>query len=328
VPQLSSTGRSFSDLLRDHELAPLKAYEISTLQVNVGKYCNQACRHCHVDAGPHRVAEQMSEEIARQCIDVLRKHPCIHTLDITGGAPELNANFRWMVSEARVLNRKVIDRCNLTILFVPGQETLADFLAVQRVRIIASLPCYSAANVDKQRGSGVFERSIAALRELNARGYGKTDSGLEIDLVYNPPGPSLPPPQAALEADYKRELQTRFGIVFNRLLTITNMPIARFKTDLQQSSRLESYMDLLAQKFNPDACANVMCRSLISVGWDGRVYDCDFNQMLDMPLLNSQVSHIQDFDVHLLQRRQIRTAEHCLGCTAGSGSSCTGALKS
>jgi radical SAM/Cys-rich protein len=327
--QLSSVanGNSFSSLLRQHALPELHATEVTTLQVNVGKYCNQTCRHCHVDAGPHRVAEQMNAETADLVLDILLKHPTIRTLDITGGAPELNANFRRLVSRARELNREVIDRCNLTVLFVPGQEGLAEFLALNRVHIIASLPCYLEQNVDRQRGGGVFQQSIRALRLLNELGYGRPN-GPEIDLVFNTQGAGLPPPQAALEADYKRELHTRYGITFNRLLTITNMPIARFKNDLQQSARLDGYMDLLAHSFNPRACESVMCRSLISVGWDGRLYDCDFNQMLDLPLLNPSLGHLRDFDLHLLAKRRISSADHCLGCTAGAGSSCGGALKS
>jgi len=305
----------------------LRAERLTTLQINVGKLCNQVCRHCHVDAGPHRIAEQMSRETSELVVDVLRRHPQLETLDITGGAPELNANFRMLVRAAFELRRAIIDRCNLTVLFVEGQQDLAAFLAEHRVRIVASLPCYLEQNVDKQRGGGVYAQSIAALKLLNSLGYGASGSGLELDLVYNPLGPSLPPPQDALERDYKRELYARHGVVFNRLLTITNMPISRFRQDLQQSGRLGAYLDLLAENFNTAAVPGVMCRSLISVGWDGALYDCDFNQMLELPLAGSQRGHIRDFDFAALQQRRIRTADHCLGCTAGAGSSCNGALK-
>lgn len=315
----------FEDSLSRNGLPDLRAARVSTLQVNVGKYCNQTCRHCHVDAGPHRRAEQMSEETARLVIDVLARHSSLETLDITGGAPELNANFRFLVREARALRRQVIDRCNLTVMYQDGLRDLPQFLAEHRVHVIASLPCYLEENVDRQRGKGVFAASIAALKALNAVGYGDEARGLQLDLVFNPQGPSLPPPQAALEADYKRELG-KHGIVFNHLLTITNMPIARFKQDLLLSGKLERYVELLETKFNPVAVADVMCRTLLSVSWDGRLFDCDFNQMLELPLAERSLAHLRDFDLAALEQRRIRTAEHCLGCTAGAGSSCSGAL--
>lgn len=324
---LMSDRTRFDAQLAGAGCSELRAAEIATLQVNVGKLCNQACRHCHVDAGPHRTAEQMTRETAGQVLDVLRRHPQIATLDITGGAPELNANFRFLVRTAFALRRAIIDRCNLTVLFVEGQQTLPAFLAEHRVRIVASLPCYLEQNVDAQRGGGVFEKSIAALRILNGLGYGANDSGLELDLIYNPLGPSLPPPQDALERDYRRELHTRYGVAFNRLLTLANMPIARFRQDLQQSGRLAGYMELLARKFNAAAVPGVMCRSLISVSWDGFLYDCDFNQMLELPLSDPGRRRLRDFDFAALRQRRIRTAEHCLGCTAGAGSSCNGTLR-
>ena len=315
----------FDDCLTRSGHADLRAERISTLQVNVGKFCNQTCRHCHVDAGPHRIAEQMTHETARQVVDVLARHPSIETLDITGGAPELNPEFRYLVREAATLKRHVIDRCNLTVLFQDGQRELPQFLAAHRVHVIASLPCYSEENVDRQRGKGVFASSIAALKALNALGYGAENSGLTLDLVFNPQGPSLPPPQAALAADYKREL-AKLGVRFNSLLTITNMAIARFKLDLEHSGKLGKYVELLESKFNPASVDDVMCRTLISVSWDGRLFDCDFNQMLELPLAEKSSAHIRDFDLAALQQRKIRTAEHCLGCTAGAGSSCSGAL--
>jgi radical SAM/Cys-rich protein len=316
----------FDDCLARSNIESLRAVRIGTLQINVGKFCNQTCRHCHVDAGPHRVAEQMTHETAESIIGVLRRYPELATLDITGGAPELNAEFRYLVTEARALGRSVIDRCNLTVLALEAHADLAPFLAQHRVHIIASLPCYLEENVDKQRGSGVFAKSIAVLRQLNALGYGR-DENLPLDLVFNPQGAGLPPPQAALEQDYKRELRARHGIEFNRLLTITNMPIARFRDDLAASGKLDGYMELLETKFNPAAAGDVMCRSLISVGWDGRLFDCDFNQMLELPLESMQARHIRDFDLNALRQRRIRTGDHCLGCTAGAGSSCAGALK-
>ena len=316
---------SFDATIRQHKIEELRPLEISTLQVNVGKYCNQACRHSHVDAGPQR-KEMISRETAESVIDTLRRHAEIRTLDITGGAPELNPNFRYLATEARGLGREVIDRCNLTVLFVPGQQDLASFLSGLRIRIIASLPCYLEENVDKQRGGGVFQESIRALRLLNDLGYGHEGSALELDLIYNPLGPSLPPPQAALEADYHRELLARYGVCFNRLFTITNMPIARFKQDLANSGKLESYIQTLIENFNPHAVSGVMCRTLLSVGWDGRLYDCDFNQMLDLPLAEGQPAQIRDFNLELLRRRKIQTTMHCFGCTAGAGSSCNGAL--
>jgi radical SAM/Cys-rich protein len=303
----------------------LRAEGVTTLQVNVGKYCNQTCRHCHVDAGPHR-QEIMSVSTAEKVVSILRRYPEIETLDITGGAPELHAPFRYLVREARSLNRHVIDRSNLTVLFVAGQDDLAEFLANQRVRIIASLPCYLESNVDKQRGRGVYQQSIEAIRILNGLDYGGESSGLELDLVYNPIGPTLPPDQASLEADYKRELNSRFGIQFNRLFTLANMPIARFKSDLVQSGSMDAYMSKLVTNFNPASVDSLMCRSLISISWDGRVFDCDFNQMLELPVTLEGVSHVDNFDLNALKNRRIRTAEHCFGCTAGAGSSCTGAL--
>lgn len=268
----------------------------------------------------------MSLANIEKCLNILERHPEISTLDITGGAPELNTHFRYFAEKARAMRRRVIDRCNLTVFFVEGQCDLPNFLALKQMEVIASLPCYTAGNVDKQRGGGVFEASIEALKMLNAVGYGQDGSNLILNLVYNPLGPSLPPPQAELEADYKRELFGNFGIRFNRLFTITNMPISRFKFDLESRGKFAEYMRLLEGKFNSAAAAEVMCRDLISVGWDGRVYDCDFNQMLELPMLSNGSMTLDNFDALLLAERKIYTEAHCLGCTAGGGSSCGGSL--
>jgi len=300
------------------------AKSVTTLQVNVGKVCNQTCHHCHVDAGPQR-AESMTKDTIDQIIAVLDRTPQILTVDITGGAPEMNPHFEYLVQECRVRGRNVIDRSNLTVFYVKGKSHLPAFLAEQRVEIIASLPCYLEANVDQQRGQGVFNRSISALQELNTLGYGKEGTDLQLHLVYNPLGPSLPPPQQILEEDYKKELMSRHGIQFNRLLTITNMPISRFLNDLQESDQVDAYYALLEKSFNAVTVEDVMCRSLISIGWDGRLFDCDFNQMLDLPLHNVP-QRIADFNLSSLENRRIVVGSHCFGCTAGSGSSCGGTL--
>lgn len=305
-------------------LFPLRATGISVLQINVGKLCNQTCRHCHVDAGPDRI-ESMSRETAEHCMAALAATD-IPSVDLTGGAPELNPNFRWLVEQARLLNRHVMDRCNLTVLLLPSQQDLAGFLAAHQVEIVASLPYYRASQTDAQRGDGVFDKSIEAIRILNRLGYGQNGSGLALNLVYNPVGAFLPPKQEPTEALFKQELSTRFSITFNRLYTITNMPISRFLEFLVESGNYAGYMDRLANAFNPAAAAGVMCRSTLSVGWDGTLYDCDFNQMLDLPVDHGAPSHIRDFNPAQLHRRRIVTRNHCYGCTAGSGSSCGGAV--
>jgi radical SAM/Cys-rich protein len=317
----------FDQALADRGLAPLSACGIEVLQVNVGKVCNQTCRHCHVDAGPER-KESMSWETARQCLRVLAESD-IPTLDITGGAPEMNRNFRFLVGEAVRLGRRVIDRSNLTILEAPGFKDLPEFLARHGVEVVASLPCYLEENCDAQRGDGVFRQSIQALRRLNALGYGRPGSGLTLTLVYNPVGPSLPPPQAKLEEAYRRELSARYGVEFSQLFTITNLPISRFLADLLQSGQYESYMRKLVDAFNPAAADGVMCRTMLSVDWQGNLYDCDFNQMLELPLAGGQPRNVCDIDAAALQRlasRPVVTGRHCFGCTAGSGSSCQGSL--
>jgi radical SAM/Cys-rich protein len=312
----------FEQRMRVTGLAPLYATGITVLQINVGKLCNQTCAHCHVDAGPDR-REVMSPETADLCIGALAQTD-IPTVDITGGAPELCPSFRWLVERSKALGRHVIDRCNLTILLVPSQADLAEFLAKHEVEIIASLPYYRAEQTDAQRGDGVFDRSIAALRKLNALGYGKEGTGLRLNLVYNPVGAFLPPKQETIERQFKRELERQHGVVFNRLYTITNMPISRFLEFLLNTGNYEGYMERLANAFNPSAATGVMCRYTLSVGWDGTLYDCDFNQMLELPVAHGAPRHIRDFDPAALHTRRIVTCNHCYGCTAGSGSTCSG----
>jgi len=304
-------------------LSPLHATGITVFQINVGKLCNQTCRHCHVDAGPDR-KEIMTRETAELCIAALAQTD-IPTVDITGGAPELNPNFRWLVEQAKRLGRHVMDRCNLSVLLLPSQEDLAEFLAHHQVEVIASLPYFRPSQTDAQRGEGVFDKSVEALRLLNKAGYGREDSGLVLNLAHNPVGAFLPPKQDAIEAQFRRELSRQYGIVFNRLYTITNMPISRFLAFLVESGNYEGYMERLANAFNPAAAVGVMCRYTLSVGWDGTLYDCDFNQMLALPVDSGAPRHIRDFDLALLRVRRIVTGNHCYGCAAGSGSSCGGA---
>lgn len=295
------------------------------LQVNLGYRCNLSCTHCHVNAGPNRV-EEMSWHTVGQVLDVVKlRKP--EVLDLTGGAPELNPHFRWLVAEARALGVEVIDRCNLTILQEPGQEDLAEFLAQHRVHVVASLPCYSEKNVDAQRGKGVFDGSIQGLQRLNSLGYGEEGSGLLLDLVYNPGGPFLPPPQHTLELDYKQQLLNDFGVKFNGLLTLANMPISRFGSMLVSKGQFEDYMQLLRDSFNADNLAGLMCRSTISVDWQGNLYDCDFNQMLALPLMaDKRQQHVVDLINESFMDNPVVVADHCFGCTAGQGSSCGGAL--
>jgi radical SAM/Cys-rich protein len=326
-----SSRHDFEAQLHRHALR-LSPVSVDTLQVNITKLCNQVCRHCHVDASPART-EAMSEATLEKCVAVLEAYPQITKLDITGGAPELHPDFDWLVAEAVKLGKHVMARHNLTVQFdghpVTGarKEYLPEFYARHRVEVISSLPYYQEYFTDAQRGSGVFGKSVKALQRLNAVGYGREGSGLLLNLVYNPVGPYLPPAQAALEADYKRELKDKFGIVFNGLFTITNMPINRFRLHLEKSGQYDAYMEKLLTAFNPAAADGVMCRSLISVGYDGTIYDCDFNQMLEMQVVNGggKPATIFDFDFDALLERRIRFDSHCFGCTAGAGSSCGGA---
>ncbi|KAG1680012.1 hypothetical protein FOA52_007076 [Chlamydomonas sp. UWO 241] len=355
---------AFGVTCKTQGVSPLVRAPATTLQLNIGLYCNQACSHCHVESSPKRT-EMMDRATADRCIALMRSSPDVTTVDITGGAPELNDQFRHIVREARALGLAVLDRCNLTVLMEPGQEDLGQFLADNQVQVVASLPCYSASNTDKQRGAGVFERSIAALKQLNDLGYGKPGSGLDLDLVYNPGGDSLAPEQAKLESAYKSELFDCYGIVFSRLFCLNNMPIKRFADFLSTRGKMESYMSLLAGAFNPAAAEGVMCRGTVSVGWDGRLYDCDFNQQLEMamglsglgapgagadagadatassssssssgssapsseegPRKGGGLTVFDLADLSQLTGRPIRVDNHCYGCTAGAGSSCTGA---
>lgn len=326
VLQSESEIQNFQRTLLEHGIGQLLREQAVTLQINVGKLCNQACQHCHVEAGPNRT-ESMSEEVAERLLQMLSASPAIGTVDITGGAPELNPNFRRIVTRSRELGRNVIDRCNLTVLFEPGMDTLGEFLAGNQVEITASLPCYTAGNVDAQRGRGAFDKSILALRKLNELGYGMPGSALKLNLVYNPLGATLPPDQSRLEADYKLQLRQQFSIEFDRLLTLTNMPIKRFAGFLHRTGKHADYMALLAGHFNPATVSGLMCRSLVSVGWDGTVYDCDFNQMLEIGMAGRRLT-IWDFEnFSNFEGQQIATSTHCFGCTAGAGSSCGGALQ-
>ena len=320
----ATTLPRFEAKLAEYGLQPLQAEGIHVLQVNIGKLCNQTCRHCHVDAGPDR-RESMSWETAEAVIRVLRASD-IATLDITGGAPEMNPNFCWLVEQAHQLGRTVIDRCNLTILVAKGYEYLPEFLAKHEVEIVASLPCYMEENCDSQRGDGVFRRSIEALRLLNKLGYGQQNSPRKLSLVFNPLGPTLPPSQTALEEKYRSELRDRYGVEFTRLYTITNLPISRFLDDLLQSGQYEKYMQTLVDSFNPQAVVGVMCRSMLSVDWQGNLYDCDFNQMLGLRAAGPKDATIHDLEIENFLERKIVTGRHCYGCTAGAGSGCLGAL--
>lgn len=325
-PVLNPQPRSdidFDEKLAAHGVA-LRAHGVDTLQVNVGKLCNQVCKHCHVDASPSRT-EIMTRETAETIIDVVRRFH-IPIIDITGGAPELNPSFRYLVTEARALSARVMVRHNLTVMFENGQEDLPEFFRDHKAEVVSSLPYYLEQQTDAQRGHGIFQKSIIALRRLNAVGYGVDGSGLVLDLVYNPVGAFLPPAQASIEADFKRELLSRHQITFNRLYTITNMPIKRFLDYLRRSGNEERYMRKLVEAFNPNTIDGLMCRNLVSVDWTGRLYDCDFNQMLDLGVAPELPQTIADFDPERFALRRIMTGSHCFGCTAGAGSSCGGAV--
>lgn len=311
---------AFASTLAGHGLS-LRRSRTEILQINVGKLCNLTCTHCHVNAGPKR-REIMTRGTVDRILSWLAATE-IPTVDLTGGAPEMLPDFRYLITRLRELDRRIIDRCNLTILLEPGYEGVAEFLAQNNVEIVASMPCYSPENVNAQRGDGVFDASIKALQKLNALGYG---TQLALDLVYNPVGANLPGPQAELEADYKRELASHFGIEFRHLFTITNLPVSRFASYLRHNGQYESYMELLVQAFNPSTVAGLMCRNTISVGWQGEVYDCDFNQQLGLQWKNGKPLFLWDIDAGMLEGRAIAMGEHCFGCTAGAGSSCGGAV--
>ena len=328
IELLESPGFEFSFVqkLEESNLYPLKPIQIETLQINMGKMCNQVCQHCHVDAGPDR-KEIMTRDIMEHCLHVIKKS-AIKSVDLTGGAPEMNPEFRWFVTEIRKINTdiNIIVRCNLTIILAnPKYHDLPEFFKANRVEVVSSLPYFSAARTDSQRGDGVFEKSIKALRMLNEIGYGMENSGLILNLVYNPSGAFLPAAQAGLEAEFKKKLGINFGVSFDSLFTITNIPISRFLDYLIRSGNYEGYMEKLIDSYNPSAAANVMCRTTISVGWDGYLYDCDFNQMLELKVETPKSQHISDWDQGALTNRSIVVNQHCFGCTAGAGSSCGGA---
>ena len=315
----------FQQKLEQSNLYPLKPAQIEIFQVNIGKMCNQTCRHCHVDAGPDR-EEIMTKETMQQCIEVFKNNPQLKIVDLTGGAPEMKPNFRWFVEEIKKLDRHIIVRCNLTIILANKKyHDLPEFYKLHKIEVVSSLPFYTQDRTDGQRGSGVFEQSIKALQMLNEVGYGKENTGLILNLVYNPAGAFLPTSQQSLEKEYKEALKLHYSIAFNNLYTITNMPIGRYLDYLLTSGNYETYMEKLVNAYNPVAAENVMCRNTISVGWDGYLYDCDFNQMLELKV-HIASKHIAHFNIGGLNSRKIIVGQHCYGCTAGSGSSCGGAL--
>lgn len=316
---------SFANKLHDAGLLPLTSTGIEIFQINLGKMCNQTCKHCHVDAGPDR-KEIMTRATLEDCLQVIREGEGITTVDLTGGAPEMNPYFRWFVEQVSALGKKIIVRCNLTIILAnPKYHDLPAFYRKHQVEVVSSLPHFSAARTDSQRGEGVFEKSIRALKMLNEQGYGQEGSGLVLNLVYNPAGAFLPASQVSLEKEFKRKLASRYHVVFDGLFTITNMPISRFLDYLLQSGNYETYMEKLVDAFNPAAAAGVMCRNTLSIGWDGYLYDCDFNQMLELKVQCKERQHISQFTFEALDKRSIVINQHCYGCTAGSGSSCGGA---
>ena len=314
----------FAETVRKSKVA-LRRRRVSTVQINIGYKCDLACNHCHVESGPKRT-EAMDRGTCQRILDLIDASSKIEILDITGGAPELNPNFRFIASEARRRGLRVFDRCNLTVLFEPGQDDTAEFLADERIEIVASLPCYTSDNVDQQRGKGVFDKSIRALQKLNQLGYGQADSGLILNLVYNPVGAYLPGPQGSLKADYKKSLKDNFDIAFNDLYTITNMPIKRYERFLRNNGQFNEYMQLLIDNYNPRAVSEVMCTSMISIGYDGQLYDCDFNQMLDLTHPERRHRSLDDIESFDQIGERIAMDNHCYGCTAGAGSSCGGAL--
>ncbi|UCZ56986.1 arsenosugar biosynthesis radical SAM protein ArsS [Desulfurispirillum indicum] len=323
MPSLQCHIPTFGHVLDTYGIA-IKRQPITTLQINVGKVCNQSCTHCHVEAGPLR-SEMMEATTFQRLVELLQNAPGVHTVDITGGAPELNPHFRTFVRTVHAMGRTLLHRCNLSVLFEPGQEDTAAFLAEHGVEVIASLPCYLEANVNRQRGEGVFDKSIRGLHLLNGLGYGQPGSSLKLNLVYNPGGVHLPPSQSVLEESYRQQLAQHYGILFNHLYTLTNIPVTRYARHLRQHGQYDDYMQLLVDNFNPAAAHNLMCMQQVSVAWDGSLYDCDFNQMANLPIGGTPL-HI--WNVQNLEHipRSIATAEHCFGCTAGAGSSCGGAI--
>ncbi len=318
---------TFQEKLAEVGHYPLRPAALEIFQINIGKLCNQVCAHCHVDAGPDKKRENMDRATLERCLEIIASVPTIHTVDITGGAPELNPHFRWFVAEVYKLGKKIIDRCNLTVILSnPKYRDLPEFFAAHRVNVVSSLPHYSKLRTDRQRGEGVFAQSIQALQMLNAVGYGKEGTGLQLDLVYNPTGAFLPGDQQALEAEFKRQLARRYGIAFNNLFCLTNLPVSRFLEYLLETGNYEAYMEELVQAFNPAAVPNVMCRNTLSVSWDGYLYDCDFNQMLDLKVDVPRSRHVDSFDLEELSGRHIVVNRHCFGCTAGAGSSCGGQI--
>jgi radical SAM/Cys-rich protein len=323
---LQSVGlKPFRENLNEINLFPLKPTKLDVFQINVGKMCNQVCDHCHVDAGPDR-KEIMTIETMQLCLDAIDKTNC-HTVDLTGGAPEMNPNFRWFVEQLSAKGKKIIVRCNLTIIVANKKYyDLPEFFKLHKVELASSLPYFSSAKTDAQRGEGVFDKSIRALKMLNEVGYGIEDTGLILNLVYNPSGAFLPPDQASLQTQFKTKLRTGFEIEFNELFAITNLPVSRYLSYLVASNNYEKYMEKLVNAFNPVAASSVMCRNTISVGWDGYLYDCDFNQMLDLKVATKNTKHLSDFDLNQIESRHIIVNEHCYGCTAGAGSSCGGTV--
>jgi len=323
LAQNTSKFEPFEDKLKQIGLFPLKPTNIEIFQINVGKMCNQVCKHCHVDAGPDR-KEIMTQETMQLCLDILKNTP-IKTVDLTGGAPEMNPNFRWFVKEIKALGKHIIDRCNLTIINAnPKYNDLPEFFKAHKVEVVSSLPYYSAGKTDSQRGDGVFESSIKALQQLNKVGYGQEGSGLILNLVFNPSGAFLPADQQMLKQQFKTQLFNKYQIQFNDLFAITNLPVSRFLDYLVSSGNYDAYMEKLVNAFNPSAAQGVMCRNTISVGWDGFLYDCDFNQMLDLNIKNGPAAHLSNFNLEQLKNRSIIINQHCYGCTAGAGSSCGG----
>ena len=319
--------QAFTERLDELNEFPLVPSDVEIFQLNIGKLCNQTCAHCHVDAGPDRKEENMDKATLEKCLAIIKEVDTIHTVDITGGAPEMNAHFKWFVEECSKLGKKVIDRCNLTIIEANAKyNTLPDFFKENRVHLISSLPYFSEKKTDAQRGDGVFNASIDALKRLNGVGYGMEGSGLILDLVYNPSGAYLPDSQESLQALFKRKLKTKYDISFNNLYAITNLPISRFLDYLLQTNNYEEYMEKLVNAFNPMTIDGLMCRNTLSVSWDGYIYDCDFNQMLDLKVATKKSQHLDDFDIETLKGRKVVLNQHCYGCTAGAGSSCGGEI--